>query len=122
MPGGGHWVVIGERVVVGLVEVVEGRKRKERLGREGVDPISNDEAVALGLRVAQPVGSVVAAQSLPVGEAGIVGYIEVVLAVLGVESQLVFGRLIADERDEAALRVRRSAALTSPTRRMRKLP
>ena len=36
---------------------------------------------------------------------GIVGNLEVVLAVLRVEAQLIFGGLVADERDKAALGV-----------------
>ena len=43
MPGGGNGNVGWERVVVGLVEVVEGRDGKQRFGREGVDPVGDDE-------------------------------------------------------------------------------
>ena len=71
-------------------------------------PVGDDEAVALGLAVAQAVGDVVGVASrrrflLPVVGVGIVGDLEVVLPELRVEAQLIFGGLVTDEGDEAAL-------------------
>ena len=102
MPGCGHGFVGGERVVVCLVEVVEGRHRKQRFGREGVDPVGNGERVALGLAIAQVVGAVVVGGALVVVGVGVVGNLKEVLAILSVEAQLVPGRLIVNQGDEAA--------------------
>ena len=56
--------------------------------------------------VAQAVGVVVAGGGLfLVVGVGVVGNVEVVLAVLRVESELIFGSLVADEGDKAAFGV-----------------
>jgi len=77
MPGSGCRYVCGELIVVGLIEVVQGRYGEERLGRDRVHPIGDDKGVAFCLRVAQAIGSVVAAHRLPVCEARIVRHVEV---------------------------------------------
>ena len=105
MPGGGGGVVGGARVVVRLIEVIKGRDLDEGFGRQGVDPVGNDEGVALALAVAQAVGAVVVGGLFPVSGIGIVGNLEVVLAVLAVETELIFGGLIANDGSEDALRV-----------------
>ena len=58
--------IVGARVVVRLVEVVERRHRQHRFGRERVYPVGDQEGVALVLRVAQAEGLVVLAGLLPV--------------------------------------------------------
>jgi len=70
-----------------------------------VDPVEEDEGVALGLGIAQAIGLVVLAGLFPVVGVWIVRDLEVVLAVLRVEAELVLRSLVAQERDEAALRV-----------------
>ena len=57
------------------------------------------------MRVAQAVGTVVAAEGLPVSQTGIVGDLEVVLAILRVEPELILWGLVVEEGDEAALGV-----------------
>ena len=90
MPGCGGGNVGVERVIIGLIVVIEGCGGEQSVGREGVDPVGDHKGVALGLRVAQAVGTVVAAEGLPVSQTGIVGNLEVVLAILRVEPELIF--------------------------------
>ena len=59
------------------------------------------EGVALGLAVAQAVGAVVVGSALVVVRVGIVGNLEEVLAVLGVEAKLILGGLVANERRQS---------------------
>lgn|ERR1017187_4515323 len=86
--------------------MVERRNGEQRLGRKGVNPVGDEEGVALGLPVAQAIGLVVLAGLLPVVEVGVIGNLEVVLTVLRVQAQLIFGRLIPNQGNEAALGVR----------------
>ena len=105
MPSGGYGVIAGAGVVVGLVEVVEGRGGNERMGRESVDPVGDDKGIALGLAVTQPIRLVVIAERLPVGEAGVVRNLKEILAVLRVEAQLILRRLVAKEGEKTAFGV-----------------
>jgi hypothetical protein len=106
VPGGGSGKVAGERVIVCLVEVIEGREGKQSFGREGVDPVGDEEGIALGLSVAQAVGTVVVCRgTFVVVGVGVVGNVEVVLAILRVEAELIFGGLVANQVEKAALRV-----------------
>ena len=68
-------------------------------------PVGDDEGIALGLGVAEAVGLVILAGLLPVVGVGVVGDLKVVLAVLGVDAELVTGGLVADDGDEGALGV-----------------
>ena len=75
-------------------------------------PVGQDKRVALGLAVAEAVGDVIGIAAggrllLPVIGVGIVGNLKVVFTKLGVKAELVFRRLVADERDKAALGVGR---------------
>ena len=62
-----------------------------------MNPVADDERVALQLCVAQSIRSVVAAERFPVSLAGIIRNVKIILAVLRVQAQLIFRRLIADE-------------------------
>ncbi len=63
MPRGCHGLIAGGRVVVGQVEVIEGRDGENRLGIEGVYPVGEEEGVALGLAIAEAEGLVVLRRS-----------------------------------------------------------
>ena len=102
VPGGGDGQIGRARIVVRLVEVIEGGEGEERFGRERVNPVGDDERVALGLGVAQSEGAVVVGRALVIAAAGVVGDLEEVLPVLRVESNLIVRCLIANEGDEAA--------------------
>src|ERR1700677_629997 len=85
--------------------MIEGRDGEQRLGRNGMDPVGDDKGIAFALSVAQSVGAVIAGRGLVIGDVGIVRNIEVVLAVLRIEPELVLRRLIANQRDKSALGV-----------------
>src|ERR1017187_2589076 len=85
--------------------MVEGRNRKQRLGRDGVYPVGDHKRVALGLPVSQSIGAVVARGLFPVVQVGVVRNLEVILTVLRSEAKLVFGGLVAQQRKKSALRI-----------------
>src|SRR5579863_3299754 len=102
MPRCGDGQVRTARIVVGLVEVIEGRNGEEGFGRERVNPVGDDEGVALRLSVAQAKGAIVVGGAFVVSTAGVVGDLEEVLAVLRVESNLIVWCLVANDGNEAA--------------------
>ena len=101
--GGGDWGVVGVGFVVGLVVVVEGRDLKDGGGVEGVEPGEGDDGVGLVLAVAKTAGvELLVAEAVRVG---VVGDLEVVVAKLGDEAELIFGAAVVDEGGEAAVAV-----------------
>ncbi len=93
--GGGDWRVVGVGFVVGLVVVIEGRDLKDGGGVEGAEPGEGDDGVALVLAVAEAAGV-----KLLVSEAvgvGVVGNLEVIVAKLGDEAELILGTAVVDE-------------------------
>ena len=101
--GGGDGSVVGVGFVVGAVVVVEGRELEDGGGVEGVQPGEGGDGVGFVLGVAQAAGVVLLV--LEAVGVGVVGDLEVVVAELRDEAELVFGGAVVDEGGEAAVAV-----------------
>src|SRR5579862_8414244 len=85
----------------------ERRYFEQGAGRKRMDPVEDGEGIAFHLAVVESEGTVIAGRGFIVVGIRVDGDLKEVLASLGIEPQLIFRCLVADEREKCALRVGR---------------